>query len=229
MNYIFDLYGTLVDIKTDESKRAPWLALCEKLGTPKIFYKRLKREYTSLCKARQRGEYHEIELRDVFSDILTRRHKSADEADNLALCFREASTEKLRLFDGVAQMLSELKEAGHGIYLVSNAQGCFTHREIEICGLTPFFDGIILSSDVGVKKPSPDIFHIAFERFALSPDECIYVGNDMHDDILGATRVGIKSVYIHTEQSGSYKDETLPPPTYTVKNHTELKELLLSI
>ena len=77
-----------------------------------------------------------------------------------------------------------------------------------------------------MKKPSTRVFEIAFERFGLSAEECVYVGNDLRDDVLGATEAGMKTVYIKTAQSGSYEDTCLPEPTYTVKSHREMKALL---
>lgn len=58
------------------------------------------------------------------------------------------------------------------------------------------FDGIILSSDEGVKKPSAEIFEAALNRFHLSPDEAVYVGNDFSADVLGAKSVGLNTAYI---------------------------------
>ena len=135
---------------------------------------------------------------------------------------------RLKTFDGVENMLKELKKQGR-VYLVSNAQSCFTIDELRTTGLYDLFDGILISSDVGVKKPFPDIFRLAFEKFGITPEESIYIGNDMRDDILGASRVGMKTMYIETPQSGSYPDLDLPEPTYTVKNHLEMKMLLLSL
>jgi putative hydrolase of the HAD superfamily len=111
---------------------------------------------------------------------------------------------------------------------VSNAQACFTLPELEKIGLIPFFDGIVISSDVGVKKPSSQIFALALERFGLRADECVYVGNDMRDDIQGAYSAGLKTVYIQTEQSGKYDDSNMPSPTCTAENHARLVEILLS-
>lgn len=228
MNFLFDLYGTLVDIKTDESGRRFWREVCTMLGDSRLRWRAVRREYIALCRGRRTDEYAEFDLLGVFEDMLTARGKAREGAAELALSFRRASTEKLRLFPEVKEMLTALRAAGAGVYLVSNAQSCFTRAEIDALGLTSLFDGIILSSEVGVKKPSADIFRIAFERFNLSPTECIYVGNDMRDDVLGASRAGIPSVYIHTEQSGKY-DGPLPEPTHKVRDHAELAHLLLSL
>ena len=229
MNFIFDLYGTLIDIKTDEQDRAPWNAACDFLGEDKENWQEVRREYLALCKARVICAEQEIQLLDVFRNLLISHGKDADDAGELAWQFRRASTHKIRLFDGVREMLCALRQAGAGVYLLSNAQSCFTLPELEALELLPLFDGVIISSDVGVKKPSKKIFDIALDRFSLRADECVYVGNDMRDDILGATGAGLKTVYIHTEQSGAYPELDIPAPTYTASDHNHLKRILLDI
>ncbi|MBR5144957.1 MAG: HAD family hydrolase, partial [Clostridia bacterium] len=87
----------------------------------------------------------------------------------------------------------------------------------------------LISSDIGVKKPSVEAFEIALKTFNIDKENSIYVGNDMRDDILGASCAGLRTLYIHTEQSGSYPELDIPSPTYTVKNHSEMKARLLSL
>ena len=73
-----------------------------------------------------------------------------------------------------------------------------------------------------------EIFEIAFNKFSLNKEECFYVGNDLHDDVLGASGVGVKTVYIETEQSGKYPNLNIKPD-YVVNTHYEMKELLYSL
>jgi putative hydrolase of the HAD superfamily len=132
-------------------------------------------------------------------------------------------------FPLVYEMLSGIRERGAGVYLLSNAQSCFTLRELDKMELTPLFDGIVISSDVGYKKPSEEIFSIALEKFGITSDCSVYVGNDMRDDIFGAHRSGLRTVYIKTRQSRDYGDLTLHTPDYTAKDHGELCRILFSL
>ena len=229
MNFIFDLYGTLVDIKTDESKRTFWKAMCEQLGLSKLRWRTLMREYHYLCADKMLSPEHEIDLSDVFGDLLVCYGKERSESDSFARIFREKSTERLGLFPNVQEMLLFLRKMGSGVYLLSNAQSCFTRNELDLLGLTPLFDGIIISSEVSIKKPSEKIFQLALDRFGLDPDECIYVGNDMLDDVFGASRAKLKTVYIQTEQSRKYDAKALPSPNYTATDHEDLYKLLLTL
>ena len=226
MNYIFDLYGTLIDIWTDESRVELWDFVAEFLGENDG--KAVREEYLSLCASAHRGGYHELNLLSVFEAMLISRDMDKSLASKLATAFRERSTVYMHTFHGVKRMLSELRRVG-GVYLLSNAQSCFTIGELRSTGLYDLFDGIVISSDVGVKKPSPDIFKIAFSRFGITEENSIYVGNDLRDDVLGATGVGLPTLYIKTPQSGSYDNMVISGPTYTVKNHIEMKKILLSL
>ena len=228
MNYVFDLYGTLIDIWTDESRPELWEGVASLLGDGEECGEAVRSEYMALCREAKMGEWHEINLLSVFEAMLSRRGVSTTVAPDLAYEFRRMSMVSIRPFRGVKTMLHELRGVGK-VYLLSNAQSCFTLNELKECGLYDLFDGIIISSDVGRKKPYGEIFDIAFDRFGITAENSIYVGNDMRDDILGATSKGMRTLYIETAQSGSYPDLEIPAPTYTVKNHREMKAVLLSL
>lgn len=228
MNFVFDLYGTLIDIWTDESRHELWEGVASLLGDGEERAESVREEYISLCHKAKKGEYHEINLLSVFCEMLSSRGVDTSVAPALASEFRRLSMVYIRAFRGVKTMLRSLRSVGR-VYLLSNAQSCFTVDELRSTGLYDLFDGIIISSDVGVKKPSPKIFEIAFEKFGISAENSIYVGNDMRDDILGASGVGMRTLYIETTQSGSYPELNIPEPTFRVNNHTEMKKLLLTL
>ena len=66
--------------------------------------------------------------------------------------FRAISIEELKLFPGVPEMLQRLKDAGKKVFLLSNALALSPRRKFPLLGLTKYFDGILLSSDAGVKN-----------------------------------------------------------------------------
>lgn len=229
MNFLFDLYGTLADIKTDEELQSLWFGFAWLLGESDV--KKVKDEYHAICKKYSDARAHEFvefDLLRVFEEMLENRGASKTKANELAREFRVLSRQKLRLFPCIVEILKGLKERGAGVYLVSNAQSCFTLDELDELGIKALFDGILISSDAGVKKPSPEIFEIAFNKFSLDREECLYVGNDLHDDVLGASGAGLKTVYIETEQSGRYPDLCVSPD-FVAATHEEMKELLFGL
>lgn len=67
-------------------------------------------------------------------------------------------------------------------------------------GLEEFFTAVIVSGEVGIKKPDPGIFHLALQRTGLQPEEVIYVG-DAEEDIKGSLAAGIAPILIQREQA----------------------------
>ena len=222
-NFLFDLYGTLIDVHTDEDSPAFWTDIAAMLGADDPA--RLRERFHALCRA-ERPEGAETQFADIFTALLE-EYGSKEEVLSFARRFRERSLCKLRLFDGAITLLEELRARGAGVYLLSNAQACFTRHELETLGLTEKFDGILLSSEVGWKKPCKKFFLAAFEKFSLSPEDSIYIGNDLRDDVGGAREVGMRSVYIETEQSGRY--ENPPPVDLQAESYPKLISMLFRL
>lgn len=234
-NFIFDLYGTLVDIKTDEHSLKFWQQIKELLQgyTSCAIDEDVEKIYLSLCHAKceQIDDGGEFDLIEVFEDLL--HHLGVDESvckkDEFATKFRELSTKKLRLFPYIKEMLSMLKEKGNRVYLLSNAQACFTNGELEDLEIANLFDGIIISSNVGVKKPCKRVFDIALDTFNISKEDTYFVGNDLHDDIYGAGSVGLKTIYIKTKQSSNNNPKGKPTINIGYMRFAKLKRTLLNL
>lgn len=69
------------------------------------------------------------------------------------------------------------------------------HRVLNKHGLSRYLSSIVVSADVGIVKPHPNLFKITLYQLGVSPTEAIYVGDDWCADILGAARTGMRSVY----------------------------------
>lgn len=66
---------------------------------------------------------------------------------------------------------------------------------------------MVISADYGFRKPDPKLFQKALHAMKLKPAEVIYVGNNMFRDIYGASLLGIKNIFVESNQGAkSYKD-----------------------
>lgn len=219
-NYIFDLYGTLVDIRTNEQKPYLWKKMSEIYSAYGAVYtaKELRSTYCELVAKYEKAlpKNGEINLNQVFSELFESKGVFCDQglSRHIAITFRSISRQKLCVYEYVKETLEELKKRGKKVYLLSNAQSDFTRPEIEMLGLTSYFDGIFISSEVGYKKPSSDFFNRLLDMFRLDAKDCLMVGNDESADIQGAHLVGMDSLYLHTEISP--KEDTSSTATYVV-------------
>ena len=234
-NYIFDLYGTLIDINTNENKRYLWEKMADFYGFYEAIYtpSELRKEYTDLCRVEGEKikdvEWAEIQLEYVFLELFKR--KNVDVSLELAIhagqMFRILSTKHLRLYDGVIEFLDLLKEKDKKIYLLSNAQSIFTIPEMKYMGIYDYFDGVVISSEEKCKKPDRAFFNIVLDRYALEKSESIMVGNDVLTDIKGAYEAGLDSLYIHSNISPEINGEL--KSTYSVMDgdFKKIKDLIL--
>ncbi len=238
---IFDLYGTLVDIRTDENKEELW----EKLSlfyafygafyTPEELarsYKRLTGEMTAGHEALRRDSHEafpEIRIEEVFRALFEEKGIAPDEplVRHAGQFFRILSMEFIRLYDGTEEMLSAVKESGRKIYLLSNAQRIFTEYEMNALGITKYFDGIFISSDEGCKKPDLKFFRKLIDTCGIAPERAVMVGNDGICDIEGAKRAGLGTVYVHSDISPA---EDAPDADYVLPqmDMEQIRKILLS-
>ena len=97
--------------------------------------------------------------------------------------------------EGMYELVQDLKNAGYGIYLLSNA----SVRQHEYWPRIPahvFFDGTIISADEGVMKPDAEYYLRALNRFGLKADECFFV-DDVPSNVEGAIYCGIHGAVFH--------------------------------
>jgi HAD superfamily hydrolase (TIGR01509 family) len=91
--------------------------------------------------------------------------------------------------------LEKLYAAGYGMSVVSNSDGNVAHQIADL-GLAPYFDEVFDSHWIGAEKPDPRIFRQALERLDLGAPECLFVGDLVMVDVVGANRVGIAAVHL---------------------------------
>lgn len=92
------------------------------------------------------------------------------------------------LFDYISQTLKPKVKLG----LISNATGASVRSKIP-ADLLSLFDEVILSGEVGLLKPSPDIFQLALDRLAVKANETVFI-DDHQPYVDGATAVGIHGI-----------------------------------
>lgn len=205
-HYIFDLYGTLLDIRTDEDADTTWNAFAAWMtahGMP-CRGSWLRRVYRERCRALTRAaggtQCPEIELTPVFASICRQLDRRASDALIHASgeAFRRCSTRLLTPYPNTLRVLEGLRAAGKNVWLLTNAQRLYTWQELEATGLLPYFDDVLISSDEGCKKPDPAFFRRLLDRHGLDARDCLMVGNDSTADIAGAAAVGMDALYVRT-------------------------------
>lgn len=215
-NYIFDLYGTLIDIKTDEHCAHTWKKWCKLLDHHNIKHPEyfiFRRDFFELDKKNRitlKEQLHcqvpEIDIIEVYRELFLRYGNEALEDAQLyelAYAFRVASREYIRLYPGVIDYLTALRAAGKHTYILSNAQRSYTWPEIQMFDLDKLTDDQLISSDYQTMKPDTAFFDALINKHNLTRSESLMHGDSYSSDIAGAISACIKYVHLVDENHPS--------------------------
>ena len=205
---LFDINGTVTDILTSESDEEVYRVTANflKLNGVKITSGELKALYFDLNRSQRREsaeEFPEFDVRKIFQAVIEeygeRRFVPVNLAVQAALVFRGASLFRLAPYTGVTEVLTMMKKRYH-LAAVSDGQSLWALSELRAAGLDKFFEFVIVSGDHGFRKPDKRMFSLALKRLQLTPEETVYVGNDMYRDVFGAHEIGMKTVFFRSNQ-----------------------------
>ena len=98
------------------------------------------------------------------------------------------------LFDNAVEVLGDLK-LNYKLHIITNGFNEVQYVKLRNSNILHFFDAIVTSEQVGVKKPNPKIFNYALEQANASAVESVMIGDSLEADIQGAQNVGMRAIY----------------------------------
>lgn len=217
---IFDINGTLIDINTDEGNEQIYRSISHLLKYYGIRTSRgdVRDGYYQILKAQRRAggdAFPEFDTVAVWREFLQTRlersgvtlpkAKLAQLPHFLAELYRGISLNRLELYPEVREVLEELRPR-YRLAVLSDAQSAWAVPEMRMVGIEQYFYPIVISGDLGYRKPDPRIFALVLRRLHLPPEDVVFVGNDMYRDIYGARQSGLRTVFFATGQGQQAMD-----------------------
>lgn len=109
--------------------------------------------------------------------------------------------------------------------LLSNFDDAQCGREVlSDTGVAHLFEAIIISAEVGLRKPNPMIYRQMLERFGLEANEVLFVGDTPREDVAGPQGVGMRTAWI--SKGASAVPEGIPQPHFVIADLSELPQIL---
>ena len=146
--------------------------------------------------------------RDEWYNDLAQRWgwNDAPSGEELTLHYDENFGDCNIIFDNSPVLMKELKARGYIVGVITNGPSMLQHHKMDMSGLMPYCDILVVSGDVGVHKPDPALFTYTADKLGLKPEECVYVGDHPVNDIQGALEAGMKPIRMNW---GWFKDKEL--------------------
>lgn len=150
----------------------------------------------------------ESDPRDVIRLTFATLGAGADEARHVDAgveVILSAFVAAVKKADGADEVLRELRERGYKIGLLSNySLSAAITQSLDRLGLTSWFDDVVISADLGLVKPHPELFRESARRLGIEPAEVLFVGDNPRADIAGAAAVGMRTAHITEHLAGAY-------------------------
>lgn len=137
--------------------------------------------------------------------------------------FLEFCAVKPGVVEGAHEVLDYLKSRGYGLHMCSNGFHEVQYRKLKACGMTDYFNTIVLSEDAGANKPSPVYFDYAFRMTGASPATTLMIGDNFQTDILGAKVAGLDVMWFNPDPEQNKATETV---NYEIHSLREIISLL---
>ena len=194
---LFDLYGTLLDVRLNEDSTRLWHGLAAVIRTlggaahasdVRLRFREIMREEGARY---QEGFVMEPALRSLLTAFGAR-----DDVRRAGREFRELSLEELTMRSYVEPLFKDIRDSGCKVGIVSNTEAVLTQYDLSRFPLLLAADTVVLSSEAGVRKPDPRIFQLALERLGGSAEGSAFVGNSLAEDVEGARRAGLRAVHL---------------------------------
>ncbi|MFD3563306.1 HAD family hydrolase [Streptomyces sp. NPDC058686] len=144
----------------------------------------------------EEGRIGQREFEDGFAERLRAHGADAQGPGLLSMMQTELRPDRAML-----DLVAEVRNAGHRVGLLSNSLGddCYAGFDLE-----SMFDAVVISGEIGVRKPSRRAYAIACERLGTEPAETVMV-DDLEHNIVAARRAGLAGI-VHREATATARE-----------------------
>jgi len=212
---IFDLFGTLIDLRSDElahKELSKYLSLIH--GTFNFEeHLRLYHEYASKGLSSVKAVWKALEKLACIHNFSIKL--SMKDIEELHIKYHVKYS---ILFNDAIKALEMAKRAVDILGLVSDADVAVVNAILEHLGIKKYFNAIVTSEELSIRKPDPRLFLEVSRRLSVRPEKCVVIG-DSWKDVEGGKKAGMKVVLLL--RSGKAKWSSPYKPDYEAKDLVE--------
>ncbi len=223
----FDLDRTLWDFEknSQQALRILYSELGLKESIPNFydFYNKYKNVNTELWVLYGRGKLSKEQLRTTRFEKTLHKFGIVDDELNLKLNegYIELSPNQTNIFPYAIETLTDLKNDGFNMHIITNGFKEVQFRKLKNCGFEDFFEIIVCSEEVGKNKPAPEVFQYAMQKANAIPTNSVMIGDDLRVDIIGGANAGMHTILF--DPNKKYRKHC---SDYQIKSLNQIPEIL---
>jgi putative hydrolase of the HAD superfamily len=199
---LFDLFGTIIP-RPDRGVHDKMMKdMGQVLGMGKDEFRTL---WLSLHQ--EKTTWNEGDTNDLMMFVIQKcgKYPERDLAERMTNIWNIMTRSHFKFFEDVVPAFRELKKLDKRIGLLTNC-GPNVPEIVENSEIVPFIDGAVYSSRVGLRKPEPEIYHLACRKIRTRPGETIFIGDGDSNELEGAKKAGLSPIKIERgEIAGDYR------------------------
>jgi putative hydrolase of the HAD superfamily len=127
------------------------------------------------------------------------------------------------LMNGAREVVQYVRTK-YKVGVITNGKTPIQYGKMDQLGIRNDFDLIIVSEEVGIKKPDRRIFEMALDKLELKPEQCIYIGDHPVNDIEGAAKAGMETIWMKVNQP--WRNGIKAQPLHQIEELSSLFELI---
>ncbi len=218
----FDLDHTLWDFETNSAKTFDFIfkenAISIDMASFLKIYVPINHRYWKLYREEKvsKSALRYQRLRESFDAL--RYTISDDLIHHLSKVYIDNLPNYNQLFEGTLDILNHLKPQ-YQLHIITNGFDEIQDLKLIRSGIKKYFDKVITSESVGVKKPNPKIFDYALQSANALPEHSIMIGDNLEADVQGALNMNMKAIFCNFEKQAIPKDITGIHSLYELKKH----------
>ncbi len=228
----FDFFGTLVDAQAEAQQCIH--SICQMLHRHEICippdeFLQVYRATAADQREVRRTTHQEVSNRRLLVATLQRLGYLVDDQSPPVVEGVEAYFQPWRLtvFDDAWRAVEGLRVACRFGVVSNFTDTRFLHHAVQRLGLADYFESVVVSEEVGWRKPHSRIFHRFLQQMDVDAADVLFVGDDLQCDIVGAKSVGMQTAWIVRDANRVVDDEiTATQPDFIIRSLEELQPLL---
>lgn len=132
----------------------------------------------------------------VYNSLIREFKLSHCTVDGLLDKYLHQFCEFCKARSGALDVIEAFHQKGFKLGFVTNGKTPFQERNFKALGFDDYFDCVVVSEAVGLRKPDKEIFKLASAEIAVPENACIFIGDNPIADMQGAKNAGMSTIYV---------------------------------